>query len=203
MGPDEPAVAPSLVLLGSHRAELQATVLAGGCSGGIAWGDEVKPDDPTRLALLKLALLHPDAIRSANPEYPGRIAAVRSDVDRIGAAGKTAPEAVAQYIGCLLPDLVGQISDAVADRGLQPADVSLRFVFGIPAVWGNDAVARMREAIEASGILMLAGCPAPMDLIAEPEAAAIALVPEIARSHALQVRHARLRGWYFSWIWQD
>lgn len=187
---------PSDVLLGSPAADLQSTVLGGSGSGSddeLGWGDAVAADDPARLALLKLALLHLDTIRSANPEYPAHIAAVMEEMDRIGSAGKTGPGAVAEYVGHLRAGLIAHLKDVMAAAGLRPADVSLRFVFGIPAVWGGDAVARMREAVEASGILMLDhhGCPAPMDFIAEPEAAALALVPEIARSHALQVRRCR------------
>ena len=168
---------------------MQPTVLGSGGGGGPAWGNQIAADNVAKLALVKLALLHPDTIQSANPEYPGHIATVKAEIDKISAAGKTGPMAVAEYLACLRPDLTHQVQEAMEAFGLRPADVSVRFVFGIPAVWGNDAMARMREAIEASGILTLAdGRPAPMDFIAEPGAAALALVPKIARSSALQVR---------------
>lgn len=193
VGPGELAVSPRHVLLGSSPGSfLQATVLGspgGGAGGGPAWGDEVTADDVARLSLLKLALLHPDAIQSANPEHPGRTATVRAEIDKIWATGKTGPGAIAEYIGRLLPDMVAQIQDYIGAFGLRLADLNVRFVFGIPAVWGNDAIARLRDAVEDSGILrLLDGRPAPMDFITEPEAAAMALVPGIARSHALQVR---------------
>ena len=184
---------PHPVLLGSStRSLLQATVLGSpgaGAGGGPAWGDEVTADDVARLSLLKLALLHPDAIQSANPEYPGRTATVRAEIDKIWAAGKTGPGATAEYIGRLLPDIFAQVQGKIGAFGLRFADLSVRFVFGIPAVWGNDAIARLRDAVEDSDILrLLDGRPAPMDFMTEPEAAAIALVPAIASTHALQVR---------------
>lgn len=189
-------MSPHLVPLGFSRTELQPTVLGTSAAGGPAWGNEVAADNVARLALLKLALLHPDTIQSANPEFPGHIAAVKAEIDKIGTAGKTGPKAVAEYIACLRPSLTTRVQEYMGGLGLRPADVSVRFMFGIPAVWGNDAIARMREAIETSNILTFNdGCPAPMDFIAEPEAAALALVPEISRSHALQVRCPRCFPW--------
>ena len=74
-------------------------------------------------------------------------------------------------------------------KRLALAGVEIRFVFGIPAVWGEDAASRIKEAINKSHVLQLPGrLPASVSFIAEPEAAAIAVLPRAVQSGRLKVR---------------
>lgn len=49
----------------------------------------------------------------------------------------------------------------------------------------------MKQAVEHSGILSFAGKLASVDYIAEPEAAALAILPNLFQSHPLEVRSFR------------
>lgn len=152
-----------------------------------AWGEAVAAD-ATRLSLLKLKLLHSDTLRGANAAYPDRIATVMAELDKIETAGMSGPEALGRYIRLLCESASHNLEKYLANLGLQFNQVSIRFVFGISAVWGNDTVERMRDAVSKSDVLAARGSrPATVDFIAEPEATALALLPQIASSHTLKV----------------
>jgi hypothetical protein len=161
---------------------LQPSVL--GVTG--SWGHGVAANED-KFTLFKLTLLHPDDLRQSYRETPEHLAAVQDALYKIDAANKLGIDVVKEYLSRLWaaakPILLGKL----AEEGLDFGDVDVRFVFGIPAVWDDQARSRMKKAIESSGLLASPGRPpAPFAFLPEPEAAAIALLPRLAANHDLQ-----------------
>ncbi len=153
-----------------------------------SWGSGITEDED-KLTLFKLSLLHPDDLRQINEQHPERIAAVRDAFSKLDTAGKRGVDVVAEYLRRLWAAGKPQILAEIHRKGLTLAGVEIRFVFGIPAVWGEDAASRMKEAINKSHVLQLPGrLPASVSFIAEPEAAAIAVLPRAVQSGRLKVR---------------
>ncbi|KAL2016811.1 hypothetical protein VTK56DRAFT_2980 [Thermocarpiscus australiensis] len=147
---------------------------------GIAAGED-------KFTLFKLKLLHGDDIFQSYHQTPEQLAAVRDALGRIDIAGRTGINVVAEYLRRLWAYAGVSLSCILTSNGLGLSDVDVRFVFGIPAVWGEDTALRMKKAIEDSGLLELRDRPpAPLDFIAEPKAAAIATIPRLAPSYGLQ-----------------
>ncbi|KAK4149244.1 hypothetical protein C8A00DRAFT_38165 [Chaetomidium leptoderma] len=157
-----------------------------GVSG--SWGTGISPGEET-LSLLKLALLHPDNLQYDHRQYPDRVKAVVDILDKIREAGKTGVMAVAQYISCLWNEAQPHLARLLQYHHLGPGDVDVRFVFGIPAVWDEPTIMRMKEAIRQSRVCIVNGQPLPASttFIPEPEAAAIAVIPDMAQRHGLEV----------------
>jgi hypothetical protein len=75
--------------------------------------------------------------------------------------------------------------------------MDVRFVFGVPAVWNEETILRMDQAVVHSGVPSFARKPASVDYIPEPEAAAIAVIPDLSQTNSLSVRSDVLRLFYF------
>lgn len=154
-----------------------------------SWGSGIAAGED-KFTLFKLSLLHPDALRQGDQQHPERLATVRHAFAKLEAAGRGGVDVVSDYLRRLWAAAGNQIHAEMRVRELEPADIDIRFVFGIPAVWGEDAVSRMKEAINNSCLLQLPGrLPASLSFIAEPEAAAIAVLPQMARGGGLKVCH--------------
>jgi hypothetical protein len=93
----------------------------------------------------------------------------------------TGVEVVAEYIRRFWADARRDLTRKLASMGLSPDTMNVHFAFSVPAVWQEDAVVRMREAVEASGVRLTSGAPADIDFVLEPEAAAIAVLPRQQR----------------------
>jgi hypothetical protein len=160
---------------------LQPTVL-GRIQQNDNWGTGVESTDD-RLTLLKFALL--DDELQGDPQHPEHIRAVRQELYKIGAAGYDGVTVLAEYMRRMWLSAGDQIESDIAARFRgQPVKLTAGFVFGIPAVWGERTTERMEQAITMSGI---ANHATFVDLMLEPEAAALAVLPRVAKQASLEV----------------
>ena len=101
--------------------------------------------------------------------------------------GKSAIQVIADYLRLLWKHAV---DDIVRDRGSSAFRGSLLKVWiTVPAIWTETARNRMREAARMAGILdyRTAG-KTTLDLVAEPEAAAIAVLNDMQKRPDIEVR---------------
>jgi hypothetical protein len=191
VGPHQAIASAHPIRLRDGHLDLELSTLGTSGRPG-SWGTGIAADED-KLTLLKLALLHYDNLLRDHQQYPARPATAREAISQLSAAGKTSIEAVAQYLACLWADAQPHLSLLLQQQRLGPEDVHVRFVFGIPAVWDDSTVMRMKEAITQSRICAIDGIPLPasMSFIAEPEAAAIAMIPGLAQRVGLQVCHTQ------------
>ncbi|KAK3305900.1 uncharacterized protein B0T15DRAFT_213985 [Chaetomium strumarium] len=151
------------------------------------WGNDIAAGED-KFTLFKLKLLHTDDLLQSYRQTPEQLTFVRDALGKIERAGKTDIDVVAEYLRRLWAFAADSLSVILRRKGLiSLSDLEARFVFGIPAVWGVDTRSRMEQAIQHSGLFKLGDRPpAPLDFIAEPEAAAIAMFPRLAVSYNLQ-----------------
>ncbi len=153
-----------------------------------SWGSGITEDED-KLTLFKLSLPHPDDLRKIDHQHPERLAVVRNAFSKLDALGKSGVDIVAEYLRRLWAAKKNKVFEEIHRRGLTLAGIEIRFVFGIPAVWREDAYSRMKDAVNKSNVLQLPGrLPASVSFIAEPEAAAIAALPRAVQSGRLKVR---------------
>lgn len=93
-------------------------------------------------------------------------------------AGKTPVQAVADYLRLLWKHAVMNIKRSFGEATVE--GLPIRVVCTVPAVWTTNAVSRMREAAQESGILDYrpAG-ETTLDFVSEPEAAALATFDDL------------------------
>ncbi|KAK8071323.1 hypothetical protein PG997_011526 [Apiospora hydei] len=144
--------------------------------GKTSWGFEAGKDcDPVRwfkLLLLKEEDLDPE-IRSSEFVLRAR--------QQLRDEGKTVVDVVADYLRCLWAHTIDAITRA---RGKAVVDVSrFHVVITVPAIWKGYARQTMREAAKKAGILekRVAVGETCLDLVAEPEAAALSTLSEPVR----------------------
>lgn len=172
---------PVSVPLHIDRAHLQPTIL-GKIKRDDNWGTGVKSADD-KLTLLKLALL--DDELKVDPEHPEYTRVVQQELYKIAAAGYDGVTVLAEYMRRMWLSAKNQIERGVAARFRdEPVNLTVSFVFSIPAVWGERTIERMEQAIAGSGITDNA---AFVDLMLEPEAAALAVLPAVAKRASLVV----------------
>lgn len=147
---------------------------------GIAAGED-------KFTLLKLLMLDPEELRDA--DNPQGYEVIQQAVDKTKTR-YTGVEAVAEYIKRLWADASQGVKAYLALAGqLQPEDVETRFVFGVPALWKPEATEKMRLAIARSGILAFGrSLAADLRFVDEPVAAAMAVIPNMARLGRVEVR---------------
>ncbi|KAH6613390.1 hypothetical protein F5144DRAFT_661501 [Chaetomium tenue] len=162
--------------------DLEPTELGIG-EAGYTYGRGIT-DDEDKFTLMKLSMLSP--VELCDQHHPQGHEVIRLPLDKI--ARHPEIDAMAEYIKCLWDDGSSRVEDYLSDNQLQSHQVEARFIFGIPAVWKQDATNKMREAIKKSDILAF-GCrlPAALDFVAEPVAAALAALPEVVRGERLKV----------------
>jgi hypothetical protein len=161
---------------------LEPSELGVGASSG-KWGSAI-PEGGEKLTLLKLSLLHPVDLPRCS-EHPEHLAEVEKAVSKVNNDCK---DAVAKYIKHLWADSSASLRKSLEKKGLDLNDLDIQFMFTIPAVWHEDALARMKSAVESSDVLSFAGKSASVEYIPEPEAAARAVIPDLLKKHPLEVR---------------
>ncbi|GAB1312419.1 hypothetical protein MFIFM68171_02629 [Madurella fahalii] len=155
------------ILLRNGSSHMEPSEL--GASG--SWGSGIHAHEK-KFDLFKLSLLHCDDL-PRDDRHPERLTMIMQALDKIHGAG-----------------FRGVDIGALPRGGRRAIDVcDLHFVFGIPAVWNEVATLRMRQAIDSSGILTSVGRPVTMDFVVEPEAAAIAIIPQLCQSDSLMIGH--------------
>jgi hypothetical protein len=148
------------------------------------WGPFIPPGAET-LRLLKLSLPHDDDLPD-HPDHSGNLDAVREEIGKIrDVAGMKGVAAAAKYIESLWNGCKGEVARRAAPVSLK--DMAVRIVFTFPATWRDDALARMRDAILASGILNIGRGPAAMEFLTEAEATALAVLPKVTESRRCKV----------------
>jgi hypothetical protein len=109
-------------------------------------------------------------------EHPEHLADVEKAVSKIH---NGCQDAVSRYIKCLWADSSASLRETLKiRRGLDLNDLDIQFMFTVSAVWHEDALARMKSAVEGSDVLSFAGKSASVAYIPEPEAAARAVIPD-------------------------
>jgi molecular chaperone DnaK (HSP70) len=108
--------------------------------------------------------------------------------EKLNAIGKTPQDAVADYLRVLWEHAISSIK---RDRGHRAVDgLPFKVVITIPAVWPPYAERKMREAAQRAGILQSRPCgPTTLDLVSEPEAAALATLREFQSRDRSSVRN--------------
>lgn len=122
----------------------------------IQWGYQLKQGQP-RLHYLKL-LLDP---RQELPEYIARADLVK----QLQQCGKTATEAVADYLSLILKEAENALRIRFGEQML--STTKIEYVLTVPAVWSDAAKDATIKAAEKAGL------GSSLHMISEPEAAAI------------------------------
>ncbi|TGJ80717.1 hypothetical protein E0Z10_g8045 [Xylaria hypoxylon] len=92
--------------------------------------------------------------------------------------GKTPVQFVSEYLKALWDHAIEQIYNAQGHAVID--EMRFEIVLTVPAIWNYDARARMREAARLAGILKYrAAGRTALSFVSEPEAAAIATIPEL------------------------
>ena len=198
VGPSGEHGPPTSVLLRQERAELQPSVL-GKIKQPDNWGMGVESEDD-KLTLLKLAL--PGDELQGGVQHPEHLWAVQTELSKISAAGYDGVTVLAEYMNRMWAVARLQLERHVeADLGGSvPATLTVGFVFGIPAVWGEQVVERMRQAITESGMTNQATFT---DLIIEPEAAALNILPSLVEEGVVKVRASTLHSYKPCHVYQS
>jgi hypothetical protein len=108
--------------------------------------------------------------------------------EKLRAIGKSPEDAVADYLRMLWDHAISSIK---RDRGARAVDgLPFRVVITIPAVWPPYAEKKMKNAAQKAGILQPRTCGlTTLDLVSEPEAAALATLREFQSRDRMTVRN--------------
>ncbi|KAF2671144.1 hypothetical protein BT63DRAFT_423384 [Microthyrium microscopicum] len=146
-----------------------------------AWGYEVTDGDSAdSVEWFKLLLLKDEDIPSDYKASP-YLARARRKLDRLR---KTPEQVIADY----LKKLWGHtISTLKRERGSAAVDgLPFRVVITVPAIWQPYANEKMKKAAKDAGILDRRACgPTTLELVPEPEAAALSTLSEYRQIFAL------------------
>jgi len=143
----------------------------------IKWGFNIAPEEKP-LQWFKLLLLRPEDMKQ--PYMDDKIKDfrfIKEAREELKKLNKTAEVVVADYLRLLwqhiLTDMKRDLGEAAV--GSQP----FRIVMTVPAIWPLYAQSRMRQAATMAGILDHRACgETRLDLCAEPEAAALAVMED-------------------------
>ncbi|GAP89408.2 putative actin-like atpase domain-containing protein [Rosellinia necatrix] len=142
-------------------------------NGELSWGFKV-PAGVKAIEWFKLLLLNYEDLQ----KHLQNCSHINDANESLRGLGMTAVQLVGEYLKVLWNHALGQIYDA---KGQNIIDgMPFLVVLTVPAIWTNYARERMREAAEIAGILKprVAG-KTTLTFISEPEAAAIATIPEL------------------------
>ncbi|KAI0439053.1 hypothetical protein F4803DRAFT_568959 [Xylaria telfairii] len=142
-------------------------------TGETKWGYNI-PTDVQPLKWFKLLLLEKKDL-PANLQDSSHIQTARDMMEKLG---KTAVEIVGDYLKVLWNHVISEIEDEKGTSLIR--GTRYHVVLSIPAIWKDYARDRMREAAKRAGIFdhRIAG-ETTLDFISEPEAAALATLPEL------------------------
>ena len=141
-------------------------------TGETTWGYDIPPDKDAikwfKLLLVSESDLSSDLQKSTQ---------IQRAKELVRETGKPAVRVIADYLRLLWTHVT---NDIIRDRG-EPAfkGSCLKVWITIPAIWREDACNRMREAAQQAGILDYRPVgQTTLDLVAEPEAAAMAVLDD-------------------------
>lgn len=174
--PGEPQIVsrwPSQFAKNNAQGKVPSTVFYDKDTGGMSWGYNI-PSDVEPLHWLKLLLLE----YSDLPKDQQQSTRLRNAREMLESLGKTAVEVIADYLREIWVHSLQAIK-RTKGRNLVEG-TPFHVVLTVPAIWKDYARDRMRTAVEAAGILSERLCgPTTLDLISEPEAAALSTIPEL------------------------
>ncbi|KAJ2981907.1 hypothetical protein NUW58_g6569 [Xylaria curta] len=150
-------------------------------TGEVKWGYNI-PTDVEPIQWFKLLLLNEQDL-PANLRHSSHIQAARTMAVNLG---KTAVELVGDYLKVLWEHVITEIKD---EKGASLVDgTKFHVILSVPAIWKDYARDRMHQAAERAGILedRLPG-KTSLDFISEPEAAALATLPDLDNRDDLAV----------------
>nr|POE77908.1 hypothetical protein CFP56_09551 [Quercus suber] len=148
--------------------------------GKPAWGFDI-PANKEAIAWFKLLLVDQDKLPEKYRESKQLMRARKLAAD----ASKTPVDLVADYLRLLWKHTLDSIK---RERGDVAVDGSpFRVWLTVPAIWDAISCSRMREAAEKAGILSFRSAgPTVLDLVAEPEAAALAVLDDFRKAPNVQ-----------------
>ncbi|KAH8164516.1 hypothetical protein CIB48_g3748 [Xylaria polymorpha] len=149
-------------------------------NGEISWGFRILAGAET-IEWFKLLLLNKADLQK-HLQDSSHLHEAKQSLLRLG---KTAVQLVGEYLKVLWNHVLEQIHNA---KGQTIIDgMPFQVVLTVPAIWSDYARDRMREAVEIAGILKhrVAG-KTTLSFVSEPEAAAIATMPELEDRADLQ-----------------
>ena len=154
-------------------------------SNTVSWGYDVSPEEePIRwfkLLLVQDTDLTPDLRTSTQ---------IRRARQLVREHYKTAVAVIADYLRLLWNHAIEDITRSRGESAVKGSTFQVWIT--VPAIWQEDACGRMREAAERAGITKrrTAG-PTTLELVAEPEAAALAVLDDFKGRPDVQVSHRR------------
>lgn len=141
-----------------------------------------------KLSLLKLSLLDLEESDSGpRPEYEiGIINDAHLARTRAGVKGDDAIASFLQHCrAVILEDAT--LKSILRDHESAFLNGRVAMVFGVPAVWSDKTVDRMKAIIDKSGILQIGTKLATRTIISEPEAAAMKVLGSLMKSNNFKV----------------
>ncbi|KAK9426488.1 putative Actin-like ATPase domain-containing protein [Seiridium unicorne] len=146
----------------------------------ISWGYNL-PADAKVLTWFKLLLLTEDDM----PEYVKTSPQLKNVRNMMNELGKDPVHVIADYLGQLWKHTLSIIKKEKGEELVEGARVLIKMT--IPAIWQDYAREKMRQAMRRAGILekRLAG-ETTLSFISEPEAAALATLPELSLRNDLE-----------------
>lgn len=182
--PDQPQIVrkwPSQFAKNNEQGKVPPAVYYDKDTGGMSWGYNI-PSDVKPLQWLKLLILK-------HSDWPGdhaqstRLVTTMAMLDDLN---KTAVEVIADYLREIWTHSLDAIKRAKG-RNLVEA-TPIHVVLTVPAIWKEYARDEMRKAVDEAGILRnRLGGPTTLELISEPEAAALSTIPELGDQGDLAV----------------
>jgi molecular chaperone DnaK (HSP70) len=130
-----------------------------------SWGFDLDPDNSLQLQWFKLLLSD-----EAQNEDGDKVKEARR---RLGFLNKTPVDVVADYLRCLWAHTLTVLETKLTQVALK--NMLFKVVITLPAAWDHSAENRTREAAIKAGLQAPRACgPTTLELIVEPEAAALA-----------------------------
>jgi hypothetical protein len=143
-------------------------------SGTVSWGHDIAPT-ADQVKWFKLLLIDekdlPKEVRRSN-----KLTEARNYLRR---HNKTAISVIAEYLRLLWDHCEQRIADTISHNFVYKY-ARFHFVITVPAIWPQYARVRMKDAAKMAGLLddRLTGTP-QLDIISEPEAAALATLRDV------------------------
>ncbi|KAI1080046.1 hypothetical protein F5B20DRAFT_590217 [Whalleya microplaca] len=182
--PGQPEVVtrwPSNLSRNSDRQKVPSKIHYNPTTGEISWGYNI-PTDVEPIEWFKLLLLEPEDLQDhLRSSYHIRVARCM-----VQGLGKGAVEVVGDYLGVLWKHIMGEIQTEKGRNLILGTPIHV--VLTVPAIWKDYARERMRHASDRAGILnsRTAG-ETTLSFISEPEAAALATIPDLDDRGDLEV----------------